>query len=73
MEQLPAAASSCDGASCRFEMGIDDFASCVFAGAAAVCDRQASLHVVQAGCATIHALADLAIADSVTQTNVHGS
>jgi uncharacterized membrane protein len=54
-------------------MVVDDFAGAVFALAAAVRDRQVSLDGVQRIGATIHNFANLAIADSIAEADVHSS
>jgi hypothetical protein len=55
----------------RFEMGVNHFARRVFARAAAIRDWESRLNIIQARGTAIQALPNLAITDSVAQTNVH--
>ena len=54
-------------------MGFDYITSGVFAVSAAVGDREARLYLIQRRSASVYALADLTIAYSVANTDVHGS
>lgn len=53
-------------------MTFDDFLRGVLAAAAAVRHREVALDFRQRACTTIHDFADLAITDSVAETDVHG-
>jgi hypothetical protein len=55
-----------------FDMSLNNFSRRILATAAATGHWQACLDFGQRGCALIDDLANLAIADGVTQTNVHG-
>lgn len=61
-----------DGARRSLEMRFDHFPGGAFAGAATIRDGQAGLDVVQARCSPVQTLADLSIADSVAEADVHG-
>jgi hypothetical protein len=54
-----------------FEMRRDHFEGRFFALTAAVGYREARLHVVQRGCAAVHAFPDLTITDAIAETDVH--
>jgi hypothetical protein len=55
----------------RFEMGVNHFARRVFTRAAAIRDWKSGLNIIQARGAAIQAFPNLAITDSVAETNVH--
>ena len=54
-------------------MSLNNFSRGLFATAAATGDRQMPLHLGKRPGAAVDDLADLAIADGMTQANVHGS
>src|SRR5690606_3127957 len=56
----------------RAAVGLDDIARGFRTGTAAVRYRQSLLHFIEGGGAALYALADLAIANTVTEANVHG-
>jgi hypothetical protein len=64
--------SSGNGTIRRFDMRLNHFSRRFFATAAAAGDRQTHLYFEQRTGALIDSISDLAIADGVTQADVHG-
>jgi hypothetical protein len=56
----------------RFDMRLNHFSRRIFASTATAGDRQAHLDIEQRRRALIDSLADLAVADGMTQADVHG-
>ena len=61
-----------DGPIRGFDMSLNNFSRRIFAATTAAGDRQVSLYFAKRRGTTIHDFADLAIADGMAQTDVHG-